>query len=203
MGVLSAPEIREIYLSPKERAKARDSYARSFERQFRDWCAIAECCLAIERDRDWEILGFSSFHAWIMDAAPASRRYIYLVMGIYKDLSVDIPQEELEKMPVGTGAVLHQQVKSKKLRRDPRVLEASKQKPHDFAKAMQEIAPNQHVEGLVRKVVNFTASQWSVIEATFEKYQVMEDGSASFASFIEWMCSEVSEWTLHVNKENE
>ena len=112
-------------------------------------------------------------------------------MSIYKGLVEDIPQATLQGIPLGTAAVLSRQVKSKTLRQDPRVLAAAKKKPKQFTQAMQTIAPEMHVEGIVRKTIDFTESQWSVIESTYAKYQVIE-GPVSFATFIEFLCSEIS-----------
>ena len=196
MGTLTAPEIREFHISPKERAEARDSYVRNFDQQFRDWSAIASCCIAVERDRDWDTLGFHSFHAWLLDAAPASRSYLYLVMGRFKELIADIPQEELAEIPLGSAAVLVQMSKSK--RRDPEVRRAARKKPAEFIEDVQKLSPDQHIESKIRQVIDFSASQWSVVDATFQKFQMMEP-NANLATFIEWMCSEVSEWTLHAD----
>jgi hypothetical protein len=198
MGTITCPEIREVSLTPEERARTRDSYVRNFDRQFRDWTDIANCCISVERDRDWETLGFHSFHAWLLDAAPASRSYLYLVMGRYKELAADIPQEELAQIPLGSAAVLVQMSKSR--RKDPAVRQSAKKKPADFIKDVQETQPDQHIELKHRVTVDFTESQWAVIEATFEKYQLL-DPNASLAVFFEWACSEVSEWTLHVEQQ--
>ena len=196
MGVLSAPEIRECTLSPTERAEARDSYVRNFDRQFKDWTDIASCCISVDRDRDWETLGFHSFHAWLLDAAPASRSYLYLVIGRYKELIPDIPQEELAEIPLKSAGVLASMSKTK--RKDPEIRKSAKKKPKEFIEDMQTLAPDQHIEARHRITLDFPVSAWSVIEATFEKYQLLE-GATSLESFIEWMCSECSEWTLHAD----
>jgi hypothetical protein len=198
MGVLCDLEIRpSSAVSPKERAEARDSYVRNFDRQFKDWSEIASCCLAVKRDRDWETLGFHSFEAWLTNAAPASRRYIFLVMGLHENLSPDLSPEELSNIPLGSAKVLTQM--SKSARKDPKIKEAAKQKPSEFIKSVQNCTPEQHIELRHRVTLDFQESAWAVIEATFEKYKVME-GECSLENFIEWMCSEVSEWTLHADQ---
>ena len=194
MGTLTAPEIRETHLSPQERAEARDSYVRSFERQFADWVDIAKVCIEVERDRDWELLGFASWNAWLLDAAPRSRSYIYLVTNRYKELSPDIPDEKLSAIPIGNTSILRKV--SKKRRQEPKIIEAATHKPREFLKDLQELAPEQHLETIVEKTFKFSASQWEVIEVVYEKWNE-RDGPASFEDFIEWMASEVSDWTLH------
>ncbi len=199
MGTITCPEIREVTLSPKERAEARDSYVRNFDRQFRDWSDIAKCCIDVDKDRDWQILGFHSFHAWLLDAAPASRSYLYLVIGRYRELAPDISHEELAEIPLGSAGVLVQMSKSK--RQDPAVRKSAKKKPADFLKDVHDTAPDQHLELRHRVTLDFQESAWSVIEATFEKYKVME-GECSLETFIEFLCSEVNEWTLHADHQD-
>jgi hypothetical protein len=181
-------EIRaETNISPKERAEARDAYVREFERQFNDWVGIAKCCADVERDRDWELLGFPSWHAWILDAAPRSRSYIYLVVGRFKELSIDIPEEELALIPLGSAGVLTKL--SSSARRDSKIRKSAQQKPEKFVADLQQIAPQQHLEAMIRKEVFFTASQWAVIEPKFEAYCLLDPG-ASLATFIEFLVSE-------------
>lgn len=181
----------EIRLTPLERARARDSFVRSFERTFRQWQEIAKCCLEVKRDGDWELLGFHSFEAWLGDAAPASRRYIFLVMGIHDDLSHDIPDEILDKIPLGTGQILHREVKSKALRRDPRILEAATHKPKKFVSTVKQIAPEQHLEGYQVKKLNFSVSQAETVEDGWDAYRHLEDETISLEAFIEWV---VNDW---------
>lgn len=198
MGTLNAPEIREISMSPKERAKARDLYVRDFDRQFADWAGIADCCLAVDRDRDWEILQFHSFHAWLLDAAPASRSYLYLVMGYYKKLILDIPAEELAEIPLGSAGVLASM--SSTVRRDPKIRKAAKKKPGEFIREVQEMAPEQHVEGRHRVTLDFPLSAWTLIENAYQKFQEL-GGPASLETFVEFLVSEVNEWTFHATQE--
>ena len=183
--------VRELVITPAQRAQARDSYVREFDRQFRDWVGIASCCVEVQNDLDYRILGFSSFEQWLEDAAPASLRYLKLVMAIYKGLVPDIPEETLRQIPLGTSAILHRQVKSPKLRRDPKVLEAAKQKPKKFTAAMQAIAPQQHVEGVIRQPIDFTASQWAVVENAWETYELLMGEPMGLAQFVEFL---VTEW---------
>jgi hypothetical protein len=200
MGAIGCPEIREWGLTASERAAARDSFVREFEKQYQDWSSIAKVCIDVERDKDWQLLGFESYHSWLMDAAPKSRSYIYLVVGRYKELIPDIPEEKLREIPLGSAGVLMKV--SSRQRKDPKVIEAAKEKPGKFIKDLEEIAPDQHIERTVRMAVEFTSSQWEVVSGAYEAYKLIDE-NASLAIFIEWLCSEASEWTLHVNQENE
>lgn len=187
MGTLTAPEIREHRLSPKERAFARDSYVRDFERTFQDWTAIAKCCIDIERDRDYELLGFASWHAWLLDAAPRSRSYIYLVVGRYKELIADIPEEELAQIPLGSAGVLRQL--SSSARRLSKIRQAAQSKPAEFRKVLDQEFPEQHLEPLVECRLRFKLSFWSLFEAAYEKYK-LTDETGSKEDFIEFLVSE-------------
>ena len=61
MGTISCPEVREIEMTPLDRAKAHDAYIREFERQWNDWTEVAKVYLIVRRDREWELLGYHSF----------------------------------------------------------------------------------------------------------------------------------------------
>lgn len=188
MGTITCPEVRtEFGLTPKERAEARDSFVRSFERQFSDWTEIAKVCIEVERDRDFEVLGFSSWHSWLLNAAPRSRSYIYLVVGRYKELSVDIPEAELAQIPLGSAGVLKQL--SSKIRQDPKIRQAARSKPGDLRQVIQNEFPLQHIEGIVEHRLRFTTSQWGKIESAFEAYKTVDE-SASLEIFFEWLVSE-------------
>jgi hypothetical protein len=189
MGTANAPEIRttEFNLSPQDRAEARDSFVRSFERQFADWSEIARVCCQVEQDKDYLLLGFHSFGAWLIEAAPRSRSYIYLVMGRYKELSPDISDAELAEIPLESAGVLKQL--SSGVRRQSKVRQQAKGKASDLVVAIQKDFPDQHVEGIVERKLKFTTSQWQRIELAYEIFKV-QDESASLETFIEWLVSE-------------
>lgn len=187
MGTLSAPEIRECTLSPEERASARDSFVVSFERQFAEWTEIAKVCIEVERDKDYLLLGFPSWHAWLLERAPRSRSYIYLVCNRYKELIADIPEEELAKIPLGSAGVLKSL--SSSVRRSSKIRQAAIHKPAELRQIIQQEFPNQHIEGIVEQRLKFTTSQWGRISAAYDAYK-LTDEHATLEEFIEWMCSE-------------
>jgi hypothetical protein len=169
-----------------QRARNRDNFVREFERQWADWTEIARCCVEVDRDRDWEVLGFHSFESWLCDAAPRSRSYLYLVMGRYKELSVDIPPEELAQIPLGSAGVLKQL--SSKIRRSPEVIDAAKKTPKEFREALQESHPEQLIEQIVTVKLKFSVSQWERIEGAYEAYKLV-DPTASLTTFLEYCVS--------------
>lgn len=184
-------EIRpEFNLSPKERALARDSFVRDFERRFSDWSEIARVCCEVERDKDWQLLGFKSYHAWLMEAAPRSRSYIYLVTGRYRELKDDFTDDELAQIDLDSTTTLRKL--SSAVRRDPKVREAAKKKPRELRQVVIETHPEQHIEDVVEKTFKFESSAWDIIEQAFEKWrEEQENPNVGMATFFEWLVSEV------------
>lgn len=190
MSALVDLEWRETTLSPQDRAIARDSYVREFERRFNDWSDIGRVCYEIERDKDYELLGFKSFHQWILVAAPKSRAYIYLVTGRYKELKADFTDEELAQIDLDSTNTLRRLPSA--VRRDPIVREGAKKKPQEFRQIVQESHPEQMIEDVVEKQLKFSRSQWEVVEGAFESYKVREnDEYASLEDFVEWAITEI------------
>jgi hypothetical protein len=188
VGVLGNIEIRETFgLSQLQKAKRHDSFVREFDRQFADWTAVAKVCVEVEREREWEILGFDSFPAWLVSAAPKSRSYLYLVMGRYKELIADIPETELAQIPLGSAGVLKQL--SPAVRRNPRVQEAAKKKPQELCEVLDKEFGEQHVEARVKKILWFPVSAWAIIESKYEAYK-LKDEHAQLEDFIEFLVSE-------------
>jgi hypothetical protein len=174
-------------LTPKARAEARDSFVRAFDEQFSNWVSIAKCCVDVERDKDWELLGFESYGAWLVDAAPRSRSYLYLVIGRYKELLPDIPEKELEQIPLGSAGILKQL--SSKIRQNPKVRKAASSKPAELRQVLEQEFPQQHIESVVEQRLKFTLSQWDKINTCYETYK-LTDETATLEEFIEWLVSE-------------
>lgn len=188
MGTINCPEIRETSLSPQERAQARDFRVRDFERQFNDWTEIAKCCIEVERDQDYKLLGFPSWHAWLLDAAPRSRSYIYLVVGRFKELIADIPEEELAQIPLGSAGVLRSL--SSAARKSSKIRQAAQSKPAEFRKVLEQEFPEQHIEPIVECRLRFKLSFWVNFEAAYEKYK-LTDETATKEDFVEYLVSEM------------
>lgn len=184
-------EIRpEHSMSPRQRAEWRDSCVREFERQWADWVSIAKICSDVERDKDYLTLGFTSWHAWLLNAAPRSRSYLYLVIGRYKELSTDISDDELALIPLGSAGILRKL--SSSVRRSPAVRKAATQTPQRFAEELSKIEPNQMIEPIIEKRLRFSLSQWGVVESAYEAYKLIDE-TAALEDFIEWLVSETRE----------
>jgi hypothetical protein len=182
-----AKKTPEHDLSPRDRAVARDHYVRAFDEQFSNWVSIAKCCVDVENDRDWELLGFESYGKWLQDAAPRSRSYLYLVIGRYKELLPDIPEKELQQIPLGSAGILKQL--SSKIRQNPKVRKAASSKPAELRQVLEQEFPSQHIESVVEKHLKFPLSQWEKIETCYETYK-LTDETATLEEFIEWLVSE-------------
>jgi hypothetical protein len=182
-------EIRpDFNCTPKERALARDSFVREFERRFNDWSEIAKICYEVERDQDYLLLGYKSFHQWILAVAPKSRAYIYLVTGRYKELRDDFTDDELSQIDLDSTNTLRKL--SPAVRRDPEVREAAKKKPRELRQKVIERFPNQHLEEITPRVQNFTTSQAEVFDEALAVYRALNNHEASVEEFVEWMCAD-------------
>lgn len=182
------PQRPEWLLSPQERAGIRDRFVREFESQYADWSSIAKVCLDVDRDRDWKVLGYHSYDAWLSAAAPRSRSFIYLVVSHYKKLSPDISDEELADIPLASATVLKSV--SSKARRDPKVQKAAKGKAKELRETIMREHPDQHLEFVVRPKLKFSLSAWEKIETAYEAY-LLVDPTASMEVFLEFAVSEV------------
>lgn len=173
-----------------QRAQDRDAFVRDFDRKWGDWFPVADCAVSMERDKDWHLLGFTSFDHYLMVAAPRSKSYIRLVMSHHKELSVDLSPEDLAQVRLGSAGILRQLPHS--LRRDPEVQREARKAPQDFRKSLGENHPEQRIEEIVTIKLNFPLSLWSVISQRFEIYQ-LTDETATMVDFIEYLITQESE----------
>jgi hypothetical protein len=174
-------------LTPKARAEARDSFVRAFDQQFSNWLTIAKCCVDVEREKDWELLGFESYGSWLKDAAPRSRSYLFLVTGLYKELSPDIAEKELEQIPLGSASILKQL--SSKVRKESKIRLAAKGKPSELRQVLKKCAPEQHVETLEVRTLRFTESQADIFDEMLTAYSVLNENGASAEEAVEFLAS--------------
>jgi hypothetical protein len=175
-------------ITPQERALARDNFVRAFEQQFSNWVSIAKCCSEVRRDKDYELLGFETFAQWMMATAPRSRSYIYLAIARYEELIPDIPESELQDIPLGSAGILKQL--SSSVRRQSKIRQAAKQKPSDLRQVLKESAPEQHIEVLEVRTLRFTASQAEVFDEMLAGYRAINENEASAEEAVEWLASQ-------------
>jgi hypothetical protein len=184
--VLEAVEaVRTV--TPEERAASRDAYIRSFERAFLDWSGIAKVCIDMKRDRDWELLGFRSFGAWLTDAAPCSRSYIYTAIDLYHKLAADIPAEELSAMPMGSAQLLTGV--STATRRDPKAKSAAKKGKRQLRKTMATDFPHEHIDAST--TLDIPQGLMDVLEEGVDVYTTLSREPITLLPFMEFL---VSDW---------
>jgi hypothetical protein len=204
MGVLSCPEIREVAISPREKAILHDRRVREIDQIVREsWSELAAICIQVRDRQEWRLLTrgrprldvdreYHSFDDWLMDAAPVCRATVYKGMGILSVLAQDMDQEQIAGIEIGNATLLAQV--SAAVRRDPEVIEAAKSGRH--SKKLRDVVrkkyPDQHIEAIVEKKLHFTSSQWDVIASAYENYALTNDG-ASLEQFFEFAVSWIPE----------
>jgi hypothetical protein len=145
------------------------------ERSVAAWSEMAEIAQLVHDNREWEVLGCTSFNDWLETSAPRSRALIYDHMKLLKCLNSDIPQTELRQMRPETAKVLR--YLPSKMRKDPKVLEKAKTLPaKEFTRQIQTEAPELHIERRLGTKYNFEASQKRTIEAAIQMANILEAG---------------------------
>ena len=113
----------------------------------------------------FEHLGFSSFDRWLSDAAPVSRSGGYSAMKALREIT-EVPIEELQQMPRCNVVTL--QKLSSGVRRDPEIIEAAKTKSEDdFLSKIEELHPDQHLEGGKKLHIKPSKSARKTIDEAF------------------------------------
>ena len=179
----------EWLLPPQERAEMRDRYVAEFEQQF-GWADIARVCMDFRRDKDYLILGYKSYDAWLNVRAPRSSSFIRRAVDHYKTLSPDIPDEQLSEMSLASATLL--KGVSPNVRRDPKVQKAAQGKTKELRQTIMTTHPEQHLENVVKPRLKFSFSAWNKIQDAYEAYQMVEP-SATIETFLEFI---ISEWQL-------
>lgn len=191
--------ISDIVVDPREElAHEHDRRAREIDRQYKTvWIELADICICVRDNREYEILGFHSFHAWLLDACPSSRSMAYLAMGVREELR-DIHTEDLKEMPLGNARILKAMPKA--ARQKPTLIEHAKvTKPKQFIAAAVEAAPDSHLEETITKRYSFVKSRLLIIEQAIELKAMLDeegysDEEALEAICVEWMLSKQSEY---------
>jgi hypothetical protein len=204
VGTMTAPEIRELHLSARDRAVARDSFVREFERQWNSWSEIGRVAYEVERDKDFLLLGFKSFGAWIVDRAPKSRAYIYLVARAYGELRDDFTDADMAEIDLDSTRTLRQL--SPAVRRDPEVREAAKKKPRELRQKVQEKFPSQHIEHIEERTLKFVVSQADIFDEAVQIWKTLNNPGAAEEDILEdilndWMDSPVDDGAAYSRRE--
>ena len=91
LSVATVQEIRLPEQTPLQRAKSRNEEVLGLCRHLAEalyaWARLGKLCNLVERDKDWELLGYKSFGAWMMaveELSGYSRASAYSYMGLWR-----------------------------------------------------------------------------------------------------------------------
>lgn len=170
---VACPEL-DIAQERMSLAVERDSRVRELERQHvATWSEMAELCQAVEEQQDWKLLGFPSYHQWLLDAAPQSRSAMYAARGLLAELK-EIPIETLRQIPLGSARTLAMVPRAR--RGETIVLAATRARPKAFREAVVEKFPDLHIEADERMAFRMSRSQRKVVEGALLMVSVIEAG---------------------------
>src|ERR1035438_5789846 len=132
---------------------ALDSRMKQVDQQWSEiWVEAADIASTVEASQLWKEGGFHSFNDWLVKSCPRSRSWVYLAMGIRKELR-DIPDSELCMIPLGNADILKSLstgVRSQLLK------EARSKPPREFILDVMAKAPEQHMEKLIRRHFSYS-----------------------------------------------
>ena len=185
---MSAPESRPI-LDLSDRAKARFDEACSLARQLaeaeRSWVRLGRLLTLMERDKDWERLGFDSIDACIAEIKVLTgygRSSMYAFKRLYEQASVN--GVEIPDMPLATGHIFRQLPAA--LQRDPDVIESAKKlKPKQFRQKIQDDYPDAHVEQTHDVHLHLEASLYSLWREAIDTVRMLDNVTASYEQVFE------------------
>jgi len=148
LSVATVNEIRLPQETPLQRAKSRHaevvSICEHLVAAMHAWGRLGKLCTLVERDKDWELLGYSSFGAWMMrieEVSGYSRAAAYSYMKLFRELET----HDVEGMSLGTAQVFKQLPAA--LQRSPQVLsDAKRMKPKQFREKIAKDHPESHIE---------------------------------------------------------
>jgi hypothetical protein len=171
---IAVSEIGREDLTPLETAQAYDFRMRDLEKQIvSTWHDAGSIGLAMRNSEGWSLLGYYSFGAWLMSAAPKSRSVVYAAINALDELS-DVPAEDLKEIAHSTVHVLKKL--PKEVRSKPEVRKAAKDlTTKEFTRKMRADHPELHLEQLIRREFRFEASQEAAIDRAIEKAKELYD----------------------------
>lgn len=180
--VCNAPEIRPEMLdfTPIQRAKSRHSEVLSIcehlVQALHAWGRLGKLCTLVERDKDWELLGYASFGSWMMkieEVSGYSRAAAYSYAKLYRDLE-PLWGAEVHELSLGTANVVRQLPSA--LQRNPEVRHAAKRmKPKQFREKIADEYPDSHIEVREEVRLNLDGSFVPIFHEVIEAMRVIED----------------------------
>lgn len=129
---------------------------------------------------------FTSFDSWLKEAAPLSRASGYGALRAAEKLLPIIPKKELEQMPRYSIALLSSLPKLH-LQNDVIRKAASTQTKKELVKTIQREAPDAHIEGKKKIVIQVDESSAPIIADAFEAAANL--GDVDEKEVLEYICT--------------
>lgn len=197
--ILYHPETRPILENPLERARTRFDQAVALAQQLaaaeRSWAMLGRLVGLIERDHDYERLGFDSMGSCIMEMevlSGYSRASIYAFRKLYDEVSPGGGEHVLE-MPFGSAQVFR--LLPSQLQRDPQVREMAKRKPKVLRQEIAINHPEVHLEMREEIKLNVDESVYQLWREVIDGIRSLEgDPSMSHETVLEKMMADWLEW---------
>jgi hypothetical protein len=170
-------------------AQEHDARARELDSLLAcTWSEIGLLAMTVDRRREWELLKFRSFEAWLCDAFAKSRSYVFGALQAVKGLP-ELSAETLRDIPLSTAHVLRKL--PKKMRADPEIIANAKtMTPKNFIAHIKTEAPNLHIDFVVGRKYRFTETQSTSIDAAIEMVQLLQGEQMSPEECLESVCIE-------------
>ena len=143
----------------------------------RTYIVLARLFEEADKKKYWHVLGFDSCREYIQDRTGASRSGVYLAIGLVRELAGDVPDHELEKIPLSNAQTLS--YAPSKVRSDPAVIRAAQEMPaKDFTKHIDRKCPSLHIAEIKSRHI-----EWWVDSSFLEKYnEAMEKGKRIYGT---------------------
>jgi hypothetical protein len=172
-------EIRLPAETPLQRAKTRhDEVLRICEHlvaAMHAWGRLGKLCAMVERDHDWELLGYESFGSWMMaveNHTGYSRASAYAYKKLFEEL--EPWSDDLEGMSLGTAQVF--KLLPAGLQRSAEVRsDAKRMKPKAFREKIAMDHPESHIETRESVCLNLDASLYQLWREAIDGARALED----------------------------
>jgi hypothetical protein len=191
LSVATVQEIRMPSETPLQRAKSRHAeviqICNHLVAALHSWGRLGKLCTLVERDKDWELLGYASFGSWMMaveEHSGYSRASAYAYMRLFKELE-PAWGTEVHELSLGTASVVRQLPSA--LQRDPEVRHAAKRmKPKQFREKIATEHPDAHVEMKEELCLKLDGSAAALWHEALEAARLLNgDPEMTYEQFLE------------------
>jgi hypothetical protein len=168
-------------------ARCHDARMRELEaNNIASWVEQAEIAILVRDNREWEVLGFKGFDAWLEDCVPQSRAQVYGYMKLYTDLRPTLDVQDLKAMKPGSAKI----VRKLPAKMQKQMAEKAKaMPPQKLVEEIQRTNPELHLERLVATKYHFEVSQQKVVNAAIDLACMVEGEELSAEVALEKICA--------------